>query len=115
MHVTKQSQIEFEKWKSQYQNNYEIQSIIAEENDVWVYINSRFHTVNQRTINHTGYDHFILKDTKLIQSFGTGRFLASLIQMGKVIIAEKDDEEINNYLQALQKMGILPDIIENVN
>ena len=115
MHVTKQSQIEFEKWKSQYQNNYEIQRIIAEKNEVWVYINSTFHTVNQRTFNHTGYEHFTLKETKLIQSFGSGRFLASLIQMGKVIIAEKDEEEINNYLQGLRKMGILPEIIKNAN
>ncbi|MHA2250254.1 MAG: hypothetical protein ACXAD7_07825 [Candidatus Kariarchaeaceae archaeon] len=108
----KQTHINWIKLSSQYMSNVEIQDIIAETNRVWVYTNSIFLTSNQRKLNHSGFTHFIIKDSKIIALYGAGRFLGSLIQMGKVIIAENDKEAISNYLQALRNLGILPDNME---
>ncbi len=104
----KQSSLNYIKWYSHYISNFDIQDIIAEKNRVWIYINSVFLASNKHKLNHSSFEHFIFRDSKIIASYGAGRYLGSLIQLGKVIIAGNDKEEINNYLHALRNLGIIP-------
>jgi hypothetical protein len=112
--IDKQSEIEYIKWHSQYVKNYEIRFMIADDNQVWLYVNSVFITVNERKLNHSSFEIFTLKDSKIIEAFGSGRYLGSLMALGKVIIAENNKEEVKNYLQVLRNLGLLPQKIENM-
>jgi predicted SnoaL-like aldol condensation-catalyzing enzyme len=109
----KQSGIEYMKWLSQYISNIKILDMIAEGNRVWVYVNSEFLSHREHIINHSGHDQITFKDSKIIILHGAGRYLGSLMQIGKIIMANNNKEEIEKYLQGLRNLGILPTKIEN--
>ncbi|OLS23427.1 MAG: hypothetical protein HeimC2_26310 [Candidatus Heimdallarchaeota archaeon LC_2] len=111
--IDKQSNVNYLKWRSQFISNFEIQDVMVDKNRVWVYVNSVVLTSYHRELNFSGFQQFVFKESKITASYRAGRYLGSVIQMGKVIMAANDKEEINNYLQVLRNLGILPNNIDN--
>ncbi|MHA2169065.1 MAG: hypothetical protein ACXAB7_04040 [Candidatus Kariarchaeaceae archaeon] len=82
--------------------------IIAENDRVWVSMVSIIQDPHRHGIQLFTTVKYWLKNGKIVKLFGEGRYLNSLIQFGRIIIQRNRKEEIEQYLNGLRNLGILP-------
>jgi hypothetical protein len=104
----KQGHIEERKFASGYLINWEIKDIMAEGDRVWALRECVFNDPYQRHISLTSFFFLIIKENQIINFAAVGRYYNSLIQYGNIIIDRNDEEEVENYIQMLKNIGIIP-------
>ena len=96
------------KFASDFLINWEIKDIIADEDRVWAERECIFKDPNQRNFKLSSFIIVRIKENQITEFNALGRYFNTLIQYGKIVIARNKEEEVQNYIQALKNMGIIP-------
>jgi len=93
-------------------NNYAefiINDICVDEDKVWVSDYVEVVGPYQETILLNSFVRFWIKDGQIYSVLHQGRYLDALLQYVEVVVRQDDREGINNYIQALKGLGLIPE------
>jgi len=93
----------------QIMSEFDVYDLIAERETVICKLQSSLHLPNGDKVTLDTFAEFLIRDSKLIAWLGTNRLLNSLQQYGKITIQRNDEQEIEKYMTALKKMGLIPE------